>query len=342
VKPIVAIAAATLLCAALARPAAAVERIHYIAADEVLWNYAPQHKDLIAGAPLPPLHYRLGWVFHKAMYREYTDGTFTKLLPRPPQDAYLGIVGPVIHAQVGDTVVVVFRNHTRFPLDIAPSGLVSNPAPKAVAPGGTQTYQWPIRENEGPGRNDESSILYVYQSDVSQSAAENSGLIGPIIVTRWGSARPDGSPNDVDQEIVALYSDQAETRSLYFAMNVADKRTNPRHVAPLKTVPFFIANVLSSINGYSYGNMPIPKLREGAHVRWYLLSTQNDVDGHFPTFDGQTVVWQGNRLDSVPLISPHVVVDMWPDNPGIWLLVCTLNVHIGNGMEARYEVVSSK
>ena len=88
--------------------------------------------------------------------------------------------------------------------------------------------------------------------------------------------------------------------------------------------------------------MPIPKLREGAHVRWYLLSTQNDVDGHFPTFDGQTVLWQGNRLDSVPLISPHVVVDMWPDNPGLWLLVCTLNVHIGKGMEARYEVVSRK
>jgi FtsP/CotA-like multicopper oxidase with cupredoxin domain len=343
VKRLVILAVGGLLCAALARPAGALERVHYIAADEVLWNYAPHGKDLIAGKPLPALGpFQLGWVYHKLIYREYTDGTFTTLRRRSPRDAYLGLVGPVIHAQVGDTVVIVFRNHSRLPVNIAPGGMASNPRPKAVGPGGTQTYRWPIREQDGPGENDGSSILYTYQSTVAQTADENAGLIGPLIVTRWGSARADGSPKDVDQEMVALFSTQVETRSVFFQANLADKTTNSKRIARHQSTLFVLSNAFPSINGFSFGNMPIPELRSGERVRWYLLSTQNDLDGHAATWDGATVISQGNRMDTVSLVSPHMIADMVPDNPGLWLLVCTLNVHLEAGMEARYRVVSDR
>ncbi|HXW50564.1 MAG TPA: multicopper oxidase domain-containing protein [Candidatus Acidoferrales bacterium] len=321
-----------------ATPAAARERIYYIAADEMLWNYAPSHRDLIAGKPLPPLQIsQIGWVFHKIVYRQYTDASFEALAPIPVQDRYEGIVGPTIRAEVGDTVVVVFRNHTDEPVDIAPAGLYSDPAPAAVKPEATVTYRWPIRESVGPGPSDVSSVLYTYGSDVDQTRDENVGLIGPLIVTRWGDARPDGSPKDVDREIVTLFSSQAEGRSLLIGQNLSDPKLNPRHITR-KSRLFDLSNVFPSINGYVFGNMPVPVMRVGQHVRWYLLSTQNDVDGHAPTWDGGTVLSSGNRVDTVGLITPHSVADMVPDDPGQWLFICMLNVHLVAGLEATYRV----
>ncbi len=51
----------------------------------------------------------------KAIYREYTDDTFTTLIDRSVTDggsgAYLGLLGPVLRAQVGDTIRIVFKNN---------------------------------------------------------------------------------------------------------------------------------------------------------------------------------------------------------------------------------------
>jgi FtsP/CotA-like multicopper oxidase with cupredoxin domain len=114
----------TLVVLASAHPSQARERTYYIAADEVVWNYAPSGRDLIEQKPLPALMpLQLGWSYRKAVYREYTDASFRHLKPRAPEDAYLGILGPVIHAEVGDTVIVVFRNNARFPLSVHTHGL---------------------------------------------------------------------------------------------------------------------------------------------------------------------------------------------------------------------------
>lgn len=331
---------AALVVLAFGQAASARERVYYIAADVVMWNYAPHNVDMVAGKPLPRLApEQLGWMYLKAIYRRYTDASFKTLAQRPLSDRYEGIVGPTIRGEVGDTIVVVFRNNTHAPVDLAPAGLVSHPAATAVVPGGTVTYRWNLREADGPGRNDLSSIVYTYESSVSEKGDENAGLIGPLIVTRWGSARADGSPKDVDREIVALYSVQAEGRSFLIDDNLADASTNPRHLKKNATFLFDISNAIPSINGFVFGNMPIPLMREGQRVRWYMLSTQNDLDGHAPTWDGQTVLSQGNRVDTIGLVTPHDVVDMVPDDPGIWLLVCEFNVHLVNGMKARYQVL---
>lgn len=330
---------AALASVALAIPTDARERVHYIAADSVLWNYAPQQRDLIASRPLRPLEPgQLGWIYKKAIYREYTDGSFRVLLPRSTQNRYLGLVGPVIHAEVGDTVVVVFRNRTSAPVNIAPAGLRSDPPARPVKPGDTKSFRWPIGLAEGPGSHDTSSLLYTYESNVKQSSDENAGLIGPLIVTRRGAAGDDGAPRDVDREIVTLFSTQAEPLSFLLDANISDSATNPKHISKgLATLPF--RNLFATINGYVFGNMPMPLMRSGEHVRWYLLSTQNNVDGHAPTWDGATVLFQGNRSDTVPLVSPHLVVDMIPDDPGTWLLHCALNVHFAEGMAVRYRVL---
>ena len=40
------------------------------------------------------------------MYREYTDATFGQSMPAPAQH---GILGPILHARIGDTLTVFFR-----------------------------------------------------------------------------------------------------------------------------------------------------------------------------------------------------------------------------------------
>lgn len=336
-------------------PSQAQVRTYFIAADEVVWNYAPSGRDLIAQKGLPPLlPLQLGWSYHKAIYREYTDASFRHLKPRPPEDAYMGILGPVIHAEVGDSVVVVFRNNARFPLTVHAHGLFysksSEGAPyqdgvsawnkggDSVPTGKTFTYTWQVPARAGPGPGDGSSVLWMYHSHADEVNDVNTGPIGPIVITAKGMAKPDGSPKDVDREIFATFAEFDESSSRYFPLNVRDPRINPRHVKPVG--PFLFDDELWTINGLSYGNMPVPSMRVGQKVRWYVMSTMSDFDFHTPHWHGQTVTLNGMRTD-VAQLSPMamVVADMTPDNPGTWLFHCHVNVHLAGGMEARYQVL---
>src|ERR1043165_4256842 len=98
-------------------------RTYYVAAEEVEWDYAPLGMDMTTGkafegtavAYTQPGPNRIGHVYRKALYREYTDATFSTRKPRPPQDEYLGLLGPVLRAEVGDSIKVVFKNTTSRP-----------------------------------------------------------------------------------------------------------------------------------------------------------------------------------------------------------------------------------
>lgn len=61
--------------------------------------------------PLPPVSptnstARLGATLTKTLYVEYTDATFRHRKPRPADEQYLGMLGPVLRAEVGDTIKV--------------------------------------------------------------------------------------------------------------------------------------------------------------------------------------------------------------------------------------------
>src|SRR4029077_6369842 len=79
-------------------------RTYYLSADEVVWDYAPVGRNEITGEPFDEVADtyvktgpgRIGSRSLKCLYRGYTDGSFTKLLPRPASERYLGLLGPVI------------------------------------------------------------------------------------------------------------------------------------------------------------------------------------------------------------------------------------------------------
>ena len=50
---------------------------------------------------------RIGSRYKKAIFKAFTDASFTQAIPSPP---WAGLLGPVIRAEVGDTVYVHFKN----------------------------------------------------------------------------------------------------------------------------------------------------------------------------------------------------------------------------------------
>jgi FtsP/CotA-like multicopper oxidase with cupredoxin domain len=343
-------------------------RTYYIAADPVAWDYVPGGRDEIAGVPYVDTAFFGGakprpvsTIYQKVLYREYTDSGFRTLKPRPPEWQHLGFLGPLIRGVVGDTIRVVFRNNSDRPYSVHPHGVfytkssegvpyndgtnASDKADDGVAPGGTHTYTWPVPARAGPGPMDGSSVLWMYHSHVDEVRDINTGLFGPMIITARDKARADGSPNDVDREVVASFM-QVEEKDSW----LAGKNLPPRDSASiLKPVPNpsevqagYPWYVKFTINGFTRGSMPLADLtvRRGQRVRWYLMSSTNDFDVHAPHWHGNTVLIAGMRTD-VALLSfmGMATGNMVPDNAGTWLFHCHVSFHNAAGMAVRYRVV---
>lgn len=370
---------------AAAATAGGRERTYFIAAEETEWDYAPLGIDMMTGEPFAgtavaytqPGPKRIGRLYRKALYREYTDATFATPKPRPRQDEYLGLLGPILRAEVGDSIKVVFKNATsrsysiHFPDDVFrprhkagsgtsvdADGFVTFGDPEdTVAAGATVTYQWDVPALAGPQQGDLSSIARLYYSRVTDVKDAASGLIGGIIVTARGQANADGSPKDVDREIITLFSTFNENQSWYLPQNVtahisaADQQALDRRETNFSDAQGFFTfagtgfaetNYKFSVNGYLYGDGPVMTVTQGQRVRWYLLG-MGDVGAlnfHTPHWHGNTVLSHGTRRDTIPLLPMSTdTVDMVPDVAGLWMFHCHIDDHMEAGMMARYEVL---
>ncbi|HEY6853613.1 MAG TPA: multicopper oxidase domain-containing protein [Gemmatimonadales bacterium] len=298
-------------------------------------------------------------VYHKVLYREYTDSSFTTLKPRPPEWAHLGFLGPVLHAVVGDTLRIVFRNNGPRPFSMHPHGVIydkdsegalyndgtsgADKADDGVPPGGTHVYVWRVPERAGPGPHDGSSVMWMYHSHVDETRDVNTGLLGVMIITARGMARADGSPKDVDREIITSFTQVHEEDSW-----LNDENKLPPGVGPAAPVPnlserqnFYPYFVKFSINGFVHGSLPLAALtlRKGERVRWYVMSSTNDFDFHSPHWHGNVVIINGMRTDVTTMGAMGMVVaDMVPDNTGTWLFHCHITFHNAAGMATRYVV----
>ena len=347
---------------------------YYVAADEVEWNYTPLGVDGTMGMPFMGYAalftergpHRIGSTYRKAVYREYTDATFTQLKPRSPEWEHLGILGPVLRAEVGDTIKVVFKNNATHPYSMHPHGVFyekpsegsgyhdgsASANKNGVPPGQTHTYIWEVPERAGPGPSDPSSIVWLYHSHANEPRDVESGLMGPIIITRQGMAGPTGRPKDVDREFVAAFMIFDENTSWYLQHNIDTYTSDPKGVNKLETNPvddqgllslagsgFASVNFRFTVNGYSYGNAPIVTMKKGERVRWYVVTLGEGINLHTPHWHGNTVLDNGHRTDVI-LIGPAQMqtVDMVPDDVGTWMYHCHFDEHMQAGMMALYKV----
>jgi FtsP/CotA-like multicopper oxidase with cupredoxin domain len=348
---------------------------YYVAADEVEWDYAPSGLNKMMGMKFegyPNVFveqgpHRIGKVYRKAIYREYTDESFTALKPRAAEWEHAGILGPILRGEVGDTLRVVFKNNATHSYSMHPHGVFYNKdsegssyddgtsgndkADDNVAPGKTHVYTWQIPERAGPGPGDPSSIVWLYHSHSTKDV--ESGLVGMIIVTARGKAGPDGKPKDVDREFVSLYMIFNENTSWYLDHNIQTYTSDPKGVDKFESKPvdtegtlsvvgtgFTAANTKGTINGYIFGNLPMMTMKKGERVRWYLATIGEGINFHTPHWHGNVVVDGGKRTDVVLLGGPAqmLTVDMVPDDPGVWLYHCHVDDHMDMGMVAMYKV----
>jgi FtsP/CotA-like multicopper oxidase with cupredoxin domain len=338
-----------------------VIRNYYVSADQVVWDYAPKGRNEITGRPFGETENvfvrrgpgRIGPTYLKCLYRGYPDASFRTPQRRPAADAYLGDLGPVLRAEVGDTIKVVFRNTCPFPTSMHPHGVrytrANEGAPNAdgtgvaypgdsVPTGHTVTYTWQAVDRSGPGPMDGSSAVWMYHSHSDEISNVYAGLTGFLVVTARGRARPDGSPIDVDREVFSLFEVDDENHSPLLAANIR------RFALPPAPDPgdaeFVESNLMHSINGYVYGNGPVVRLKRGEQVRWYLMGMGTEVDLHTPHWHGNTVTINGMRTDVANLLpATMLAADMRPDAVGTWLFHCHVGDHIAAGMQARYQVV---
>ncbi len=352
-------------------------RTYYVAADEVEWDYTPAGRDEAMGMEFDAVAksivdagpHRIGHIYKKAVYREYTDGTFSKLKVRSADEAYLGIVGPIVRGAVGDTIKIVFRNNGTHPFSMHPHGVLyekdsegadyndgtagKDKEDGGVPPGATHTYTWQIPERAGPGPNDPGSVFWLYHSHADELRDVAAGLFGGIVVTRRGNALADGRPKDVDHEFVAFYIAINENESHYLDENIAKYTTDPKGVnkhefvgvtadgmeGTIAGTGFITANVKWTINGYLFGNMPLMEMKTGDKIRWYVTTLGDFNNAHTPHWHGNTVMVNGMRTDVLAVTSAQMITaDMVPDAAGIWLMHCHISDHMLAGMVARYEV----
>ena len=349
-------------------------RTYYVAAVEANWDYAPMGMDMMTGTEFrgqtriwtEHTKDRIGKVYRKALFREYTDDTYSTEKKRPKEWEHLGILGPLIRAEVGDTIVIHFRNNAGRPYSIHPHGVsyehdsegtpypdISMDAAGLVSPGQTHTFVWNVPERAGPGEDDGSSVVWLYHSHNWEPRDVEAGLIGPMVITRRGAARPDGSPKDIDREFAMLFMIIDENTSHYLQNNIEANLQDPKSVNKLDMVPmdlegnldlagtgFAAANYKSSINGYMFGNLPMPTMKCGERVRWYVMTMGGQANFHTPHWHGNVVTVDKHHTDIFSILpAQFVTADMVPDRAGTWMFHCHIDEHMEGGMMAMYQVL---
>jgi hypothetical protein len=156
--------------------------------------------------------------------------------------------------------------------------------------------------------------VWWYHAHVDASRETNAGLLGPIIITAKGKARPDGTPKDVDRELVTAFMifDELGGRN---------------------------EGLFHAINGHVFGNLPGLVMKRGEKVRWYLMGMGNEKDLHTPHWHGKTVTDGKRNTDVIELLPGSMyAVDMLADNPGTWLFHCHVADHMEAGMMASFTI----
>uniref|UniRef100_A0A8C6CT12 Coagulation factor V n=1 Tax=Moschus moschiferus TaxID=68415 RepID=A0A8C6CT12_MOSMO len=320
---------------------------YFIAAEEVIWDYAPiipaNMDKKYRSLHLDNFSNRIGKHYKKVVYKQYQDDSFTKRL-EDPSSKEDGILGPIIRAQVRDTLKIVFKNMASRTYSIYPHGVTfspyddevnssstsgSNTMIRAVQPGETYTYKWNILESDEPTENDAQCLTRPYYSNVDITRDLASGLIGLLLICKSRSLDKRGIQRAADIEQQAVFAVFDENKSWYIEDNIYKFCENPEKVKR-DDPKFYESNImsnftLSAINGYVPESIPTLGFCFDDTVQWHFCSvgTQNDIlTIHFT---GHSFIYGKRHEDTLtlfPMQGESVTVTM--DNVGTWMLT-TMN-----------------
>ncbi|XP_069336309.1 coagulation factor V isoform X2 [Eulemur rufifrons] len=327
-------------------------RNYYIAAEEISWDYskfAQSEMDNEDPDDIPE-----GTVYKKVVFRKYLDSTFTKRDPRGEYEEHLGILGPVIRAEVDDVIQVRFKNLASRPYSLHAHGLsyekssegktYEDDSPEwfkednAVPPNSSYTYVWHATDRSGPGSPGSACRAWAYYSAVNPEKDIHSGLIGPLLICQKGTLHKESNmPVDM-REFVLLFMVFDEKKSWYYEKK--SKRSWRLASSEVKNSHEFHA-----INGMIY-NLPGLRMFEQEWVRFHLLNVGGSQDIHVVHFHGQTLMENGHQQHQLgvwPLLpGAFKTLEMKPSKPGWWLLNTEVGENQRAGMQTPFLVIDKE
>uniref|UniRef100_A0A8C9YMM7 ferroxidase n=1 Tax=Sander lucioperca TaxID=283035 RepID=A0A8C9YMM7_SANLU len=314
---------------------------YYIAAEEIVWDYAPNMpKHIDEDFTLQYLRRsptRIGGKYKKAVYSLFRNESFTERLEPKQRKNELGILGPVIKAQIRDVIKIVFKNMASRPYSIYPHGLtiekshegVNYPAggnqSHGVQPGETHTYIWRVVEEDEPLDGDSRCLTRLYHSAVDTVRDIASGLIGQILICKYRSLNIRGVQLKADKEQHAMLAVFDENKSWYLDENI--RQYCDRSKVNKADLDFYKSNVMHSINGYVFESGPLLGFCNGEIATWHVSSIGAQDYIQTATFYGHTFEVNGRTEDFLslyPMTGETITMNM--DNIGVWLMA-SLNSH---------------
>jgi Multicopper oxidase len=281
-------------------------REYWIEAREALWDIVPSrprrdqwHGRAVAGPS----------VYRAFVYQQMTEGFAAPLAPP-------AIPGPTLYAEVGDTLVVHFRNglseRSGQALTMHPHGVKYNPeydgvflgdftrAGGFVRPGREFTYTWEATP-------DAVGVWPYHDHGPNHTLNTFRGLFGAIVVRERGAKVP-------DVEYVLFF----------------------HALAPPVTD---LERQFQCINGRAFaGNTPTLRAKVGQDVAIHVMGMDNNfhdfhIHGHRWTDPSGTFV-------DTPAVGPNetITARFTEDNPGRWLYHCHVFTHQDGGMAGWYLV----
>ncbi|XP_050997639.1 coagulation factor VIII isoform X1 [Acomys russatus] len=328
--------------------------IHYISAEEEDWDYAPSALTSDDGSYksqyLRNGPHRIGRKYKKVRFIAYTDETFRT---RETVQNESGILGPLLYGEVGDTLLIIFKNQASRPYNIYPHGitdvspLYSKRLPRGakhvkdlpIHPGEIFKYKWTVAIEDGPTKSDPRCLTRYYSSFINPERDLASGLIGPLLICYKESVDQRGNQMMSDKRNVILFSLFDENQSWYITENMQRFLPNAADTQ-LQDPGFQASNIMHSINGYVFGSLQLTVcLHEVAY--WYILSVGAQTDFLSIFFSGYTfkhrMVYE-DTLTLFPFSGETVFMSM--ENPGLWVLGCHNSDFRNRGMTALLKVSS--
>uniref|UniRef100_A0A8C8HDA9 ferroxidase n=1 Tax=Oncorhynchus tshawytscha TaxID=74940 RepID=A0A8C8HDA9_ONCTS len=331
------------------------EWTYYIAAEEVVWDYAPNMPEYIDGdfkfKYLKRSPERIGQKYKKAVYTQYKDAKFTERAENKQRKMEVGIIGPVIRAQIHDVIKIVFKNMATRPYSIYPHGLTIDKVAEGanypaggnqthgVQPGETHTYVWQVIEEDEPLAGDSQCLTRMYHSAVNTPRDIASGLVGPLLICKkFAALKVKGLNNFAHKEQHAMFTVFDENKSWYLDDNIVSY-SEPAKVKK-EDPEFYKSNVMHTINGYVFESGQLLGFCNGEIVTWHVSSVGEQDYIQTATFYGHTFDLNDQTEDFLslfPMTGETITMNM--DNIGVWLLASMNSHETTKGMRVRFRDV---
>uniref|UniRef100_A0A3B3YJT1 F5/8 type C domain-containing protein n=1 Tax=Poecilia mexicana TaxID=48701 RepID=A0A3B3YJT1_9TELE len=318
-------------------------KTYFIAAEEVEWDYDKSQQNMLETK------------FTKVVFRGYLDASFSAPDLRGEMDEHLGILGPVIKAEVGQSIMIVFKNNANRPYSLHPNGVFYTKQfeglsyedgskywykyDNEVQPNTTYTYIWKISPMVGPTPDESECRTWAYYSGVNPEKDIHTGLIGPLLVCREGTLK--NKPLDT-REFVLLFMTFDESQSWYHNEN---QEVMQRKYRKRVWDDYNMENLkFHSINGIIYSLKGL-RMYTNQLVRWHLINMGSPKDVHSVYFHGQTfkyVKTKSYRQSVFPLLpGSFATLEMHPSKPGLWQLETEVGLNQKKGMQTLFLVLDN-